>query len=63
MQHIDLAGFLSHARLHPPGESATQPIEPHFGTLTALLRLGTEALAQSCGQEARRVQPKLSSLA
>jgi hypothetical protein len=27
------------ARQHPLGESATQPIEPHYGTLAALLLL------------------------
>ena len=27
------------ASLHPTGENATQPIEPHYGTLAALLLL------------------------
>ena len=45
MQQIDLAGFFAQERLHHLGESVTHPIEPHFGTLAALLRQGTEALA------------------
>ena len=40
--NIDSCG---HDRVHLLGESATHPIEPRCGTLAALLRQGTEALA------------------
>ena len=45
MQHFDFAGLFAHECFQDSGERATHPIEPHFGTLAALLSQGTEALA------------------
>ena len=39
MQHFDFDGLFAHDRFHHSGELATHPIEPHFGTLAALLLL------------------------
>ena len=47
MQYFDFAGLCAHDCFYLSGERATHPIEPHFGTLAALLLLAGKRPAAS----------------